>query len=144
MECLYTLQSFGIPSNQMPLVDGITSNKKRRRKNKTKKNDTVVGDDNNNSIVKLDNHNKWLQLCQLKESSKKSYGTEWKYYGGYNQQQIVERPNHSDILSGRGAAIMNHPGNLVLRSIVVSKLDEYLNMKSSLETTILLSTEFPG
>ena len=60
MECLYTLQSFGIPSIQMPLVNGVTSNKKRRRKNKTKKNDTVVGDDNNNSILKL---NKCFLSC---------------------------------------------------------------------------------
>jgi len=32
----------------------------------------------------------------------------------------------SDILCGRGNNIMNHPGNIVLKSIVMSKLDEYI------------------
>ena len=130
MECLYALQSFGIPSNQIPIDNGITSNKKRRRRNKAKKNDSVV---NNNSYLNLDNHTRWLQLCQLKESNIKSCGTDWKHYGGYDQPQIIECPNHTDILSGRGTDVMNHPGNTVLRSIVVAKLDEYINMKSNEE-----------
>ena len=134
MECLYALQSFGIPSNEIPIVNGIISNKKRRRKNKTKRNDSIVGKDyNNNGNLKLNNHTQWLQLCQLKESNIKLCGKEWKYYGGYNQQQIIECPKHSDILSGRGMGTMHHPGNAVLRSIVTSKLDEYVELKSSEE-----------
>ena len=133
MECLYALQSFGIPSNQMPLVNGITSNKKRRRKNKTKKNDSIVGEDTNSSNLDLKNHTRFLQLCQLKESNIKLCGKEWKYYNGYDQQQIIECPKHSDILSGRGMGTMHHPGNAVFRNIVTSKLEAYVELKSNEE-----------
>mmetsp|Transcript_11828 Transcript_11828/g.11545 ORF Transcript_11828/g.11545 Transcript_11828/m.11545 type:complete len:261 (-) Transcript_11828:142-924(-) len=114
----------------MPFVNGIASNKKRRRKYKTKRNDSIVDDNNNSSSLNLKNHTRFLQLCQLKESNMKLFGKEWKCYGGYDQQQIIECLNHADVLSGRGKDVMNHPGNTVLRSIVDSKLDEYINMKS--------------
>merc|ERR1719491_28278 len=127
MECLYALQSFGIPSSQIPLVIGITSNKKRRRK-ETKRNKDVDENNNNNDCnLKLDNHIKWLKLCQLKESNIKSYGKNWKcynenYHGNDGHKQIIECPNHSDVLSGRGYNIHKYPGNAVFRSVVASKL----------------------
>mmetsp|Transcript_43462 Transcript_43462/g.44150 ORF Transcript_43462/g.44150 Transcript_43462/m.44150 type:complete len:308 (+) Transcript_43462:137-1060(+) len=46
------------------------------------------------------------------------------------QQTIIECPNHADILSGRGNIIMKHPGNTVFRSIVMSKLPQYMNLNS--------------
>merc|ERR1719491_1082857 len=108
MELLYTLQSFGIPSNQVPLVSGITSNKKRRKNEKKQNNGDVGEDNNNNNIIKLNNHTKWLKLCQLKESNLKLYGKKWKCYdenhghGNVGHKQVIECPNHSDIISGRG------------------------------------------
>ena len=129
------MQSFGIPSNQMPLVNGIVSNKKRRKRNKVKKKGSAVGDDDTNGNIKLKNHSQWLQLCQLKERNMQLYGKEWKHYVGH--QIVIECPNHTDVLSGRGKDIMNHPGNLLLRSIVASKVDEYIKAESHFETTKL-------
>jgi len=100
---------------------------------------------------------KWVDLCQLKDNNMKLFGMKWKYnienYHGfdkqiiacqklkcgwsYNNQQIIECPNHSDIISGRGLDIMKHPGNSLLRSIVDSKLNEYINLHSNRETTKL-------
>merc|ERR1711865_231318 len=71
MECLYALQSFGIPPNQIPLVVGTSSSKKRRRK-ETKR--------NNKTNLKLSNHIKWMNLCQLKDGNIKSCGKKWKSY----------------------------------------------------------------
>ena len=76
-----------------------------------------------------------MKLCLLKDSNMKSFGKNWKYYGtdyhGYDgYQRIIECPNHNDILSGRGNRVNRYPGNTVLRNIVVSKLDEYMNLKS--------------
>jgi len=138
IELLYTLQSFGIPSNQIPLVAGTTSNKKRRKYETKRKNGDVGEDNNDNNIIKLNNHIKWLKLCQLKESNLKLYGKKWKYYDeNYNgfDQQIIECPKHSDILSGRGMRSMKHPGNILLKRIVVAKLDEYMNLKSCTSKT---------
>jgi len=143
MECLYALQSFGIPADQIPFVVGSTLYLKRKKKKTKKNNDDAVDEDNNNNNktnVKLVNHMKWLKLCELKDSNIKSCGKKWKQHDknchGYDQQ-IIECPNHSDILSGRGMDIMKHPGNTVLRSIVVSKLDEYMDLKSHTEKTEL-------
>jgi len=133
IECLYALQSFGIPSSQIPLVGAISSHKKRKRKTETKRKSTPNGGKENNSKdLKLDNHNKWLELCQLKERNMTLFDKKWKSYGDNNYQpKIIECPNHSDILSGRGNGVNRHPGNTVLQNIVVSKLDEYMNLKSS-------------
>ena len=114
-----------------------SSKKKKRRKTITKNKDAVGGEDNDiGNDLRLDNHSKWLELCRLKESNIKACGSIWKgetnNYDGYNSHQIIiECPNHSDILSGRGHGINRHPGNTVLRTIVVSKLDEYIKLKSS-------------
>jgi len=116
MECLYAMQSFGIPSDQFPLVVGVTSNKKRRKKTKkpTKKDtaggtcskhntNTNTNTNTNSNNLELDYHNKWLKLCQLKEKNMIASGKHWKYYSdnyqGYGHQ-IIECPMHSDILNG--------------------------------------------
>ena len=79
LECLYALQSFGIPYSEIPLVGAIPSHRKRRRKSKTKRKSTPSGGKENNSKeVKLDNHNKWLELCQLKEKNMALYDKKWK------------------------------------------------------------------
>jgi len=141
LECLYALQSFGIQYNQIPIVTGNTSKKKRRRK-QTKQKGADVEDNNshNNNDLKLNNHNKWLELCLLKESNMKSCDMKWKCYGKNDrpnfdgpQMIIIECPNHSDILSGRGMNVMKHPGNALLRSIVASKVDEYVKLKAHVD-----------
>ena len=127
MECLYALQSFGIPFNQIPIDDGIASKKKRKRRKQAKKNNDDSDKDNDNDSnnkIKLDNHIKWLKLCRLKESN--------NYH-----HLIIDCPNHSDIIGGRGSRSNKHPGNEVLRSIVVSKVDEYKTLKSNTKTTKL-------
>lgn len=142
MECLYALQSFGVPSDQIPIVAGTRQNKKKKRK-KTKENDDTNNIKNNN--LTLDNHGKWLNLCQLKDSNRIACGKKWKchvenYVGDQSrqqkQQQIIECPKHSDILNGRGT-VTKHPGNIVLRSIVIAKLDEYMNLGSYNQATKL-------
>ena len=111
MECLYALQSFGLPSSQIPLVV-CSTNKRRKKKTMKKEHDADSGgsagsnnnnnsdSNSNNNNLKLDNHIVWLQLCRLKESNIKSYGKKWKNYD-IHHAQIIECPNHADILSGR-------------------------------------------
>ena len=117
-----------------------SSKKKKRRKTITKNKDAVGGEDNDiGNDLRLDNHSKWLELCRLKESNIKACGSIWKgetnnYYGYNSHQIIIECPNHSDILSGRGKGVSNHPGNQLLASIVLSKLDEYVVLTSYTET----------
>ena len=115
MECVYALQSFGIPSNQIPLVVGATNVNNKRRKKETKRNAAATAGENSNNNnnnnntsnhLKLENHIKWFELCELKDSNIKLCGKTWKSYDnthhGYNgHQQIIEVPKHSDILFGR-------------------------------------------
>eukprot|EP00536_Pseudo-nitzschia_multiseries_P000826 jgi/Psemu1/95895/gw1.10.5.1 len=77
---------------------------------------------------KTKHHLKWLELCRLKEESLKNNN-------GRKFDTIIECPNQMDILFGRGRPIMRHPGNAILRSIVESKLEEYMNAKNKKETT---------
>jgi hypothetical protein len=109
VECLYALQTFGIPSDQVPIVPSTGK-------------------------VILKNHLKWLELCKLKDDNFKMYGREWEFD---RYHQIIECPSHSDILFGRGRPIMNHPGNAVLRNVVRLKLEEYCNVPSNKQATTL-------
>mmetsp|Transcript_77253 Transcript_77253/g.156819 ORF Transcript_77253/g.156819 Transcript_77253/m.156819 type:complete len:760 (-) Transcript_77253:1179-3458(-) len=77
--------------------------------------------------LKTKQHSKWMQLCRLKEESLKNDGRKF--------DRIVECPQQTDVLFGRGRPIMRHPGNAVLRSVVQSKLEEYASAKSKKETT---------
>merc|ERR1712238_281933 len=64
----------------------------------------------------------------------------WKHYD--ENKQIIECPNHFDILSGRGMRVMKQPGNILLIRIIVSKLDEYINLKScKLTETVKLTLD---
>ena len=109
MECLYALQTFGIPSDQVPVVPSTGE-------------------------VILKNHLKWLELCKLKDDNLEIYGRNWEFD---RHRQIIECPSHSDILFGRGRSIMNHPGNAVLRNLVTLQLEEYCNVPSNKEATTL-------
>ena len=68
--------------------------------------------------LNLTNHNRWLELCAAKEENLKLY------------ERIIECPNHSDILFGRGHIVMRHPGNALFRSVIQSKLKEYSSIQS--------------
>jgi len=70
--------------------------------------------------------NQWLQLCQAKETMT----TKMK-------KQIIDCPNHTDILSGRGCFVMNHPGNLLFRNIVQSKVHDYISCPTTKQSTNL-------
>jgi len=76
---------------------------------------------------KMKEHLKWLELCRLREESLKNKGNKC--------DSIIECPNQTDILFGRGRPIMRHPGNAILRYVVQSKLEEYTNAKNKKETT---------
>jgi len=77
--------------------------------------------------LKTMQHAKWLEFRCMKEESLKMQGHKF--------DRIIECPNQTDVLFGRGRPIMRHPGNAVLRSIVQLKLEEYANAKSKKETT---------
>ena len=143
----------------MPIVAGNMSKKKRRKK-QTKHKGASAEDNNinNNNDLKLNNHNKWLELCLLKESNMKSCDMKWKCYGKNDRPNfdgpqiiIIECPNHADILSGCGREVMSRPGNLLLRSIVASKVDEYVKLtlhmdiiKFTLDVVYLLKNKHGG
>ena len=73
--------------------------------------------------LNLTNHNRWLKLCAAKEENLKLY------------ERIIECPNHSDILLGRGQIAMKHPGNALFRSVIQSKLKEYSSIQSKKKLT---------
>lgn len=76
---------------------------------------------------KTKHHSKWWELCHLKEDSLKNHNRKF--------DSIIECPNHTDVLFGRGRPIMRHPGNAMLRSVVQSRVVEYANAKTKKETT---------
>lgn len=104
-ECLYALQTFGIPSNHIPIVPSTGK-------------------------LRMKNHTKWIELCKIKDNNHAKYGRDWN-----TDQQIIECPRHSDILAGRGRPIMLHSGNAVLRYVIETKLEEYCNLQSNTEAT---------
>ena len=73
--------------------------------------------------LQLGNHNRWLELCSAKEENPKL------------RKRIIECPNYSDVLFGRGQIVMNHPGNIMFRDLIQSKLDVYKNVQSKKEST---------
>ena len=79
--------------------------------------------------LNLTNHNRWLQLCAAKEENLKLH------------KRIIECPNHSDILLGRGLVVMKHPGNALFRNVIQSKLDEYSSISLSTSKTKKDSTK---
>jgi len=71
----------------------------------------------------LTNHSRWLKLCVARENDAEL------------QKRIVECPNNSDILFGRGQILMNHPGNISLRNFIQSNLKAYSDIRTKKETT---------
>ena len=98
MECLYIMESFGIPSKHLPV--NLSTEK-----------------------IELEDNNRWLDMCVAKEKNPKLL------------TRVVECPNYHDILFGRGQIVMNHPGNIMFRDYIQSKLDLYTNIRSKKEST---------
>ena len=71
----------------------------------------------------LTNYNRWLALVAAREKDPKAYNG------------VIYFPTHSDILFGRGQIVMNHPGNIMFRNYIQSKLIEYSNAGSKKEAT---------
>lgn len=75
------------------------------------------------SELDLTNHNRWLDLCIAREKNPEFH------------KLIIECPNNTDILFGRGHTYMNHPGNIMFRNFIRSNLEAYSNTQSKKETT---------
>ena len=71
----------------------------------------------------LTHHNRWLELCVAREKDANL------------QKQIIECPNNSDILFGRGQIVMTHPGNIMFRNFIQSNLETYMSITSRKEAT---------
>jgi hypothetical protein len=95
VECMYTLQSFGILPEQLPF--NSTTGK-----------------------LKTKYHLKWLDLKLQQENA----------LDDNKPFKKIECPMIKDVLFGRGWPIMKHPGNVILRNIVNSKLEEYQKEKT--------------
>ena len=148
VECRYSLATYGIPVNRLPLVLDF------------------------NTTLRKDNvscHKKWIRMLKEKEamikkihvqhcqevasSSEKSWGldqnstfellscddddrtgmisfkdtevigmTAVKIF----RQRFVECPCHEDCLFGRGRNTMKHPGNIAMRSLLDQRIDQYV------------------
>lgn len=77
--------------------------------------------------VKTKQHLKWLELKLQQEKALKENKV-------FNK---IECPMIQDVLFGRGWPIMKHPGNVMLRNIIDSKLEEYQNEKTKRGKTLI-------
>ena len=77
--------------------------------------------------VKTKQHLKWMDLKLQQEKMLKENKA-------FNK---IECPMIKDVLFGRGWPIMKHPGNVMLRNIIDSKLEEYQNEKTKRGKTLI-------
>eukprot|EP00533_Pseudo-nitzschia_delicatissima_P005060 CAMPEP_0116101906 /NCGR_PEP_ID=MMETSP0327-20121206/13060_1 /TAXON_ID=44447 /ORGANISM="Pseudo-nitzschia delicatissima, Strain B596" /LENGTH=735 /DNA_ID=CAMNT_0003593899 /DNA_START=263 /DNA_END=2470 /DNA_ORIENTATION=- len=77
--------------------------------------------------TKTKQHLKWLDLKLQKENALKENKP-------FNK---IECPMMKDVLFGRGWPIMKHPGNVTLRNIIDSKVEEYQNEKTKRGKTLI-------
>lgn len=77
--------------------------------------------------IKTKQHLKWLESKLQKEEALKENKP-------FNK---IECPMMKDVLFGRGWPIMKHPGNVMFRNIIDSKLEEYQNEKSKRGKTLI-------
>ena len=73
--------------------------------------------------VDLTHHMRWFNLRIARDESSTAL------------KHIIECPNHSDILFGRGQIVMNHPGNTMFRNFIHCNLEVYSNIQSKKEST---------
>mmetsp|Transcript_17311 Transcript_17311/g.43203 ORF Transcript_17311/g.43203 Transcript_17311/m.43203 type:complete len:567 (-) Transcript_17311:62-1762(-) len=73
--------------------------------------------------IDLTNNHRWIKLCVAREENANMLS------------HIIECPEHSDILFGRGQTVMNHPGNIMFRNFIHCNLEEYSNIKTKKGST---------
>ena len=80
----------------------------------------------NRATFKLEvaSHNRWLDLCDARERNNANL-----------PEKIIDCPNNSDILCGRGRNYLSHPGNVMFRNFIQSNLQMHANIKSRKEMT---------
>jgi len=99
MKCRYTLQSYGIPVDQLPI--------------------------SYNGKIKLGYVKKWLRVRQVIESNmydQKNPRNDTSFSG------IIEFPRNQDVVFRQGSSSSCHAGNLVFRSLVIAKLKHQLEV----------------
>jgi len=76
---------------------------------------------------KTQNHQKWVELQQKRDGAiaeNKSF-------------LAIECPKQNDILFGRGWPKMGHPGNVLFRNLIQTRLEDYNNSRSKGEKTTM-------
>eukprot|EP00537_Pseudo-nitzschia_pungens_P016407 CAMPEP_0172404166 /NCGR_PEP_ID=MMETSP1061-20121228/62098_1 /TAXON_ID=37318 /ORGANISM="Pseudo-nitzschia pungens, Strain cf. pungens" /LENGTH=337 /DNA_ID=CAMNT_0013138847 /DNA_START=37 /DNA_END=1050 /DNA_ORIENTATION=- len=101
MENRYTLQTYGIPSDQIPL--------------------TWSGS------IKLTHHRQWIRLRQAieqRELGQRLSGMPASAFYHINYNTMIECPNLNDVLFRQGTSTTSHPGNVAFRALIESRLRE--------------------
>ena len=153
LECRYSLSSFGIPVNRLPMAldlnttlrkDNITYHTKWLRMQKAKESaiDKIHSERCQNPTfsneLKTEKHN-WncdhdigigeLSCHEVVASGPSHVGDTSQVVGmeavKIFRSEFVECPRHEDCLFGRGRNIMKHPGNVAMRSMLEGKRDRY-------------------
>lgn len=118
IENQYSLLTFGIPVDVLPLTDNTTTTSGERNKGSSRS--TATGPSKNKSSLpssswRKDKHLQWVKRRVIKESYLRLRG---EFRG-------IDLPRHGDILLGRGLTYHQHPGNIQFRTTLTSLLDVY-------------------
>ena len=109
IECTYTLMTFGIPAEVLPVEP--------------------MGD------LRIQRHVDWLNMRRQHEASMKNNNSSTEA----NQGARVVVPGPYDVLLGRGKPLQKHPGNLRYHRLVDSYKEEYDQAQKIQKTNIALS-----
>ncbi|VEU34422.1 unnamed protein product [Pseudo-nitzschia multistriata] len=99
MENRYMLQTYGIPSDQIPLTWSGT--------------------------VKLNYHRQWVRLrhaIEQRELRQRLSGMDSSMFVQLNKNTMIDCPNLSDVLFRQGTSTTSHPGNVAFRVMIERRL----------------------
>jgi len=119
VELRYNLHTYGIPSEQIPI--------------------TYTG------MVKVTYMRQWVRLREMIEGEWKNEATETPTSDANSAREngqstspntntnkkLIEFPYLSDIIFRKGSALMSHPGNVALRTLIMVKVEEELEAKEN-------------
>ena len=153
LECRYTLSTFGIPVNRLPMAldlnttlrkDNITYHTKWLRMQKAKESaiekihfercqvPAFCGDQKTGREDRNRDHGIGigdLTCNQAVSVAPANAGSSSQVVGmaavNIFRSEFIECPRHEDCLFGRGRNIMKHPGNVAMRSMLEGKRDRY-------------------
>jgi hypothetical protein len=108
-EILYSLQTFGIAPNHVPI-------------------------DNTTGAIKMQSWLKWITMRGAFEAAR-AIGVGPNGTGVFCG---VERPTHEDVLLGRGVPINIHRGNVAMREAVLARLERFSNSSDTKEKAAIL------